>query len=62
MQKIILIIALSSISICFAITEADLSNRIIIDEGTLQKNKLEQLNTFSLKVELRILNIYKTLS
>ena len=31
MQKIILIIALSSISICFAITGADLSNRIIID-------------------------------
>ena len=31
MQKIILIIALSSISICFAITGEDLSNRIIID-------------------------------
>ena len=31
MQKIISIIALFSISVCFAVTEADLSNRIIID-------------------------------
>jgi len=31
MQKMILIIALSSISVCFAVTGADLSNRIIID-------------------------------
>ena len=31
MQKIISIIALSSISVCFAVTGTDLSNRIIID-------------------------------
>ena len=31
MQKIILIITLFSISICLAVTETDLSNRIIID-------------------------------
>ena len=48
MQKIILIIALSSISICFAITGADLSNRIIIDGFSYDFTNDEEILTDSL--------------
>ena len=48
MQKIILIIALFFFSVCFAETEPDLSNRIIIDGFSDDFTKDEEILTDSL--------------